>query len=89
MAAIPPIEKGRVAHIARRTVLCELADHDQPLWLGVRQRPKQYGVDDAEDGGVCADSECQRDNGHGCEAGRLHEHAGGIPHITNEIDEGA
>ena len=35
-------------------------DEDQPLGLGIRQRLEQHAVDDAEDGGVGADAERER-----------------------------
>ncbi len=41
-----------------------LTDVDQPLLVTVRQRPQQDAADDAEDGGVGADAQCERDH-HG------------------------
>ena len=42
-------------------------DHDELLRVGVRQRAKQDGVDDGEDGGVGADAEGEREDGDGGE----------------------
>ena len=41
-----------------------LPDVDQPLLVTIRQRPQQDAANDAEDGGVGADSQCERDH-HG------------------------
>jgi hypothetical protein len=38
------------------------------------QRAEQNGVDDAEDGAVCSDSERQCDDGYGAESGGFQKH---------------
>ena len=49
-------------------------DHHGAIWLGPRQRAEQHGVDDAEDRGVRADSQREREDGDGGEAGMAREH---------------
>ena len=39
-----------------------LADVDQPVLVAVDERPQQHAADDAEDGGVGADAERQRED---------------------------
>src|SRR5207244_3363951 len=39
--------------------------HHDPIGIWIRQRPQQDCVDYAKDGGVCADSQRQRDRGYG------------------------
>ena len=38
-------------------------EQDQPLRVGIRQRPQQHGVDHGEDRDVGADAERQREDG--------------------------
>src|SRR5436309_7551740 len=47
-------------------------DHD-PVRIRIRQRPKQNGVNDAEDGGVRPDAERER-NDRNCGEGRIFNH---------------
>src|SRR5437660_4288118 len=52
-------------------------DHDQLVRIRVWHRRKKSGVDNAEDGGVCADSQDERQQSNGREAeileiGRAH-----------------
>ena len=55
-------ERGVLGADARRA----LADVDQPILVAVDERPQQHAADDAEDGGVGADAERQRqDDGDG------------------------
>ena len=43
-----------------------LADIDEPVLIAIDQRPQQHAADDAENGGVGADAQRQReDDGHG------------------------
>jgi hypothetical protein len=49
-------------------------------------------MDDAEDGGVCADAECEREDGHGREAGTARQRPYGVDEIAPQIfepDEGS
>ena len=39
-----------------------LADVDQPIFVAIDERPQQHAADDAEDGGVGADAERERDD---------------------------
>ena len=45
-----------------------LVEDDEPLGVRIRQRPKEDGVNDAEDRGVRADAERQREDGNKGEA---------------------
>ena len=49
-----------------------------------RERTQQYGVDDAEDGGVGADSHANRERGEEEEPRRTPERAAGVPQILNQ-----
>src|SRR5262245_25450163 len=50
-----------------------------------RQRPKQYRVDNREDGGIRPDADREREDGGDCEAGPLPERARGVPQVLPEI----
>src|ERR1043165_5941759 len=52
--------------------------------IGKRQRPQEHGVDDAEDGGVGADAERERDRRDDAQAGRLHQHAQAKLYVLND-----
>ena len=39
-----------------------LADVDEPVFVAIDERPQEDAADDAEDGGVGADAERQRDD---------------------------
>ena len=54
------------------------------LWIWIRQRTKQNSVDDAEDCGVCADTESQRENRDDGESGILRETAYAVAHVLGE-----
>src|ERR1039457_3183553 len=43
------------------------------MWIW--QRPQQHRIHHAEDGGVCTDAECQRQDRNGSEAGLLPQHS--------------
>ena len=62
-------------------------DAHQSVGLRVRQRLEQHAVHDAEDRGVRADAECQRQHRHGGERRRPPEHAQRIRDILAEIRE--
>ena len=49
--------------------------------MRIRQRPQEHGVDHAEDGGVGADAEGERDDGDNAEGGRLDQHPDGVTEI--------
>ena len=51
-----PIESDPLLHLG-----AELPRHHQPIGIGERQRSQQHGVDNAEDRGVGANSEGERD----------------------------
>ena len=55
-----------------------------PVGIGPRQRPQQHGVDDAEDRGVGADAERQREDRHRGEARIARERAGAETQILSE-----
>ena len=46
-----------------------------------RERAKEHGVEDTEDGGVRTDAQGERQNRHDGEAGTLQQHAQRIPDI--------
>src|SRR5215469_8964180 len=53
------------------------------IWIG--KRSQKHSVDDAEDGGVGADAQRERQNGDGGEARTLAEHAGGIAQVLRGL----
>ena len=61
-----------------------LEDVVELLGAGIRKRFEQRSVDDAEDGGVCADTERQSEHGDRGEAGILAQHAKGKAKILRE-----
>jgi hypothetical protein len=46
---------------------------------------QQRGVDEAEDGSVCADAEGERQNRRECETGLLAQHARGVAQVLPQI----
>ena len=50
-----------------------------------RQRPQQHGVDDAEDGGIGADAERERQHRDGGEAGRAAQTSDRVPHVVSDV----
>jgi hypothetical protein len=48
------------------------------------KRPKEKGIDDAEDGGVGADTQRERQHGDGCKSGVLDQHSRGEANILPE-----
>jgi hypothetical protein len=50
-----------------------LVKDDEPVRLGIRQRPQQHRVDYAKDGGIRADTEPERDDRDEGEARRLQQ----------------
>src|SRR2546430_897970 len=59
-------------------------DLDEPVRSGVRQRLEQHGVDRAEDGGIGADAEREREHGDEREAGASREGADRVPEILEQ-----
>ena len=57
-------------------------DVDDAFGVRKRKRTKENAVDQAEDGGVRADSERERNNGDGGEAGIFEKHSPGVPQIA-------
>ena len=50
-------------------VQAEFPGHHDAIRVGIRKRPKEHGVEDAKDGGIGAETQCQRQNGERGEAG--------------------
>ncbi len=61
-----------------------LAERHHAIRLGERQRLEQHGVDDAEDGGVGADAEGEREDGDGAVGGLLTQHPGAVDEVVPE-----
>ena len=61
-----PQLRDREVRVLDADAVRALADVDQPILVAVDERPQQHAPDDAEDGGVGADAERQReDDGEG------------------------
>src|SRR5690242_11819660 len=64
-------------------------DSYQTIGIGVGQRAQQHGIHDAENGGVCADAEGEREHGDGGEGGTAAELAEGVAHVLPvRLEEG-
>ncbi len=74
-----PIEVIRPAHplLLDAPLGTALPQRDQPVRLGIRQRPEQHAIDDAEDRRVRPDAQREREHGDGGEAGVLQQLAEG------------
>jgi len=64
-------------------------DPDQAFGLGIRQRSEKDGVDDAENRGVGADADSERDDGDGGEAEVRAQGAEGVPEVLKERVHGS
>jgi hypothetical protein len=53
--------------------------------MSERRRPQQHGVDDAEDRGVEADADRQRQDHHGAESGTPAQHAQGVADVLPQL----
>ena len=85
-AAAAPVEEGRVTDVAGLAVRPPLADRcTSRSGVGIGQRSQQHGVHDAEDRGVGADAERQRDQRDGREARRADEQARGVAYVTQQV----
>ena len=63
----------------------ELArDEDEPIGLGVAERPKDHGVHHREDGGVRPDAQRQGENRDEGKAGRAQQIADGMTNVAQE-----
>ncbi len=81
----PPIEVVGVADRARFKKLHPLAQEEESLGLGIRQRAQQNSVDDAENGDVGPNPEREGEDGDGAERRRLEQHADGVAQILHQI----
>src|SRR6478672_10868360 len=59
-------------------------DRDQTVRLRIRERAEHHAVHDAEDGGVGADAECQRQTRDDAEDRRPHQRARGVSYVAPE-----
>ncbi len=62
-------------------------NHHRATWIGPRQRAEQHGIDHAEDRGVRADPQSQRDYRHRGEARMTREQSGAKTQIVSESVE--
>ena len=58
--------------------------HREPVRVGIRQRLEQQRVDDAEDGGVGADADGERDDDHQRQRGRAPQRPDGVAEVLQE-----
>jgi hypothetical protein len=87
VAAIAPVEIGRVSDVACGSIRTAIADQGEPLRRRVRERPQQHGIHDAEDRGVGADAKRERDERDPRERRSLPEQPRRIPDIAAEIEQ--
>ena len=62
-----------------------LPDHDELFGIFIGQRPKQNGINDAEDGAVRADAERQRQYRNRGESRIFRQHPEAVTHILSKI----
>src|SRR5438309_536503 len=91
LRVVVPIEKIERIHDVAGTVMLDgrLPHADQPLGLRIRQRTEKNGVHHAENGGVGADAESEREYGDGGEARAALQHAEHIAEIAGALVEPA
>jgi hypothetical protein len=83
---LAPIEVGR--HVVRQDVVggdgrVDVAQADQPIGFGHGQRPEQHGVDHREDGDIGAETDGQRHNDGGAEAGLVQQQPRGVAQVAD------
>ncbi len=61
-------------------------EQDQLRRVLDRQRPQHYRVDQAVNGSVCADAQCQCENGHRRRARRFRDHGEAVTNVLPELD---
>jgi hypothetical protein len=83
-AALPPVQDRREADVRGNAFRIAIADGDEPLGRFVRQRPQQNSIDDAEDSGVGADAERERDEHSRGEPRRVAQHADAVAQVLAE-----
>lgn len=66
-----------------RIVRRRAPDIHELLGMWKRQRAQEHGIDDAEDGAVRPNPECERENGDGSETGRLEQHPEGVFEVSD------
>ena len=81
---LAPLRKSRTSGTEKSDVRSpgpsdRLPQVDQPIAVAVGQRLEQHAADDAEDRGVGADAERQRDHDHRGERGAVSQRAQGVP----------
>jgi len=77
----------RHADVVRSDAFEIVLDAHQLFGVRIGQRSQQRRVDDAENRGRCTDAERERENSDRGEAGRLAEHAHGVPNVLNGVIE--
>ena len=83
------VAKRGVHRIGEDTAVLLPLHVDQPIAIGHWEPLQECGVDDAEDGGVGADAEAERQDGREREAWPLPQHAGGVAQVLAEVGEQA
>ena len=74
----------REGDVRRAGPLRLLAGEHELVPVGIRQRPQQHAVDEAEDGGVGADAEPEGDHHHQAVARRPEQRSHAVPHVPNQ-----
>ena len=83
-AVLLPVDEVRIGDRHAREVRRRLAEPHQAVGIAVGQRLEENAVDDAEDGGVGADPERQRDHRDGREARVPGQHAQAVPNVLEQ-----
>ena len=81
------VAQRRVHRIREHAADVAAVNVDEAIAVGDGQPLKQRGVDEAEDRGVGADAERERQDGGDGKAWLLSQHARGVAHVLPEIAE--
>jgi len=76
--------RSRERHLRHRQLRDPFEHHDEPSRVPIGKRSEEHAVDDAEDGGVRADPERQRQDHDEGETGRLGERPDGVAEVLGE-----
>ena len=87
VTAIAPVGHVERRHAIVRRLVAVFPGHDELFGVGKRQRPKQGGIDEREDGAIGADAEGKRQRRHNREARRGPELTHTELHILFELPE--
>ncbi len=84
MVVTVPVEEVRIRDRAGGEIRLALVDADEPIGMGIGQRIEEDAVHDREQGGIRADAEGERQDGHQRETRGPDEGANGVAQILEQ-----